>query len=173
MHQNQDSVCEETIYEKIFMDQSQSIRNFIYYKCGDLAVAEDMAQEAFLKLWNNCAKVPIENAKAYLYTVARNSFLKLVAKKKVQLKHAPDSSTTLNKEDPEFILEEKQFQEQLNIAIGNLPDKQREVFLLNKIEKKKYREIAEMLDISVKAVEKRMHLALVTLRKEIPYFKKK
>jgi len=51
--------------------------------------------------------------------------------------------------------------------LANLPSKQREVFLLNRIDKKKYAEIAEMLGISVKAVEKRMQKALIIIRKEI------
>ena len=70
-------------------------------------------------------------------------------------------------ESPEFILLEKEFMEKLETTIANLPDKQREVFLLNRIEKKKYKEIAEMLNISTKAVEKRMHQALVIMRQEI------
>ena len=57
------------------------------------------------------------------------------------------------------------------LVIANLSEKQREVFLLNRIEKKKYKEIAEMLGISVKAVEKRMHGALKSLREEINFFK--
>jgi RNA polymerase sigma-70 factor (ECF subfamily) len=48
-----------------------------------------------------------------------------------------------------------------------LPEKQRLVFLLSRIEKMTYKEIAELLDISVKAVEKRMHKALVSLRESI------
>ena len=46
-------------------------------------------------------------------------------------------------------------------------EKQKEVFLLSRIEKMKYREIAEMLEISVKAVEKRMHLALLEMKEKI------
>ena len=46
-------------------------------------------------------------------------------------------------------------------------EKQKEVFLLSRIEKMKYREIAEMLGISVKAVEKRMHLALLEMEEKI------
>ena len=57
--------------------------------------------------------------------------------------------------------------EKLENTISALPEKQREVFLLNRIEKKKYKEIALHLDISVKAVEKRMHQALLVMRKEI------
>ena len=52
-------------------------------------------------------------------------------------------------------------------AISDLPEKQKEVFLLSRIEKMKYREIAEMLEISVKAVEKRMHLALLEMKEKI------
>ena len=52
-------------------------------------------------------------------------------------------------------------------AIYALPEGQRLVFLMNRIDKRKYREIAEELGISQKAVEKRMHQALVTLRKEL------
>ena len=62
---------------------------------------------------------------------------------------------------------EKEFMEKLESTIDNLPEKQREVFLMNRIEKMKYKEIALHLDISVKAVEKRMHQALVVMRKEI------
>ena len=57
--------------------------------------------------------------------------------------------------------------DKLQIAIDGLTLGEREVFLLNRIENKKYREIAEMLNISVKAVEKRMHGALIKLRKSV------
>ena len=50
-------------------------------------------------------------------------------------------------------------------AIADLPENQRIVFLMNRLDKKTYKEIAELLDISVKAVEKRMHKALKELRK--------
>ena len=57
--------------------------------------------------------------------------------------------------------------EKLTRAIDNLSDGQRIAFLMNRVEGKKYREIAEILGISVKAVEKRMSQALKALRKEI------
>jgi len=55
----------------------------------------------------------------------------------------------------------------LDRALNNLPDNQRITFLLNRIDGKKYAEIAEMEGVSVKAIEKRMHLALKTLREQI------
>jgi len=52
-------------------------------------------------------------------------------------------------------------------AIQNLNETQRVAFLMHRIDKKKYAEIAEELNISVKAVEKRIHLALLQLRKKL------
>ena len=60
-----------------------------------------------------------------------------------------------------------EFQQQLEATLAELPDGAREVFLLNRIDGLKYREIAELLGISQKAVEKRMHRALVSMR-ELP-----
>ena len=56
-------------------------------------------------------------------------------------------------------------------AISNLTESQRTAFLLHRIEGKKYAEIAEIIGISVKAVEKRIHGALVSLRLEIEQIK--
>ncbi len=167
MPEKQKSVCEQKNFEYIFKNFSESIRNFIYYKCGDIQQAEDLTQEAFIKLWDNCSKVVFEKAKSFLFTVANNAFLNEVAHKKVVLKH----QTTLLKDrtniTPEFLLEEKEFMVKLKTVISDLPVKQREVFLLSRIEKKKYKEIAEITGISIKAVEKRMSLALITIREKI------
>lgn len=167
MPEKQKSVCEQKNFEYIFKNFSESIRNFIYYKCGDIQQAEDLTQEAFIKLWDNCSKVVFEKAKSFLFTVANNAYLNEVAHKKVVLKH----QTTLLKDrtniTPEFLLEEKEFMVKLKTVISDLPIKQREVFLLSRIEKKKYKEIAEITGISIKAVEKRMSLALITIREKI------
>ncbi|HBY69257.1 MAG TPA: RNA polymerase subunit sigma-70, partial [Flavobacteriaceae bacterium] len=105
--------------------------------------------------------------KSFLYTVCNNAFLNEVAHHKVVLKHAKRQPEKTNFHSPEFLMEESQFHEKLKTSLENLSEAQRTAFLLNRIEGKKYKEIAEILDISVKAVEKRMSLALKSLRKEI------
>ncbi len=167
VHPSQESnVCQESVYNGIFKDTSKTIFNYIYYKFGNEEKAHDAVQEAFIKLWENCTKVPPKKAKSFLYTVANNLYLNVLKAEKVRLKYADKSLKTTN-ENPEFILEEKQFQEKLDAALESLPENQRATFLMNRIDGLKYTEIAELEGVSIKAIEKRMHLALKSLRKKI------
>jgi len=161
------NVCDKQVFSLIFKANSKTIFNYIYYKFGNKEKANDAMQEAFVKLWENCAKVSSEKAKSYLYTVANNLYLNVIKAEKVRLKYADRHSNTISNESPEYILEEKQFKEKLDAAINSLPENQRTTFLLNRIDKKKYAEIAEMEGVSIKAIEKRMHLALKSLREKI------
>jgi RNA polymerase sigma-70 factor (ECF subfamily) len=161
-----DNVCEEKVFNAIFKSNSKTIFNYIYYKYGNEEKAYDAVQEAFVKLWENCAKVAPEKAKAFVYKVANNLYLNVLKAEKVRLKYA-DKAPKTSQESPEFLMEEKEFKEKLDRALNSLPENQRTVFLLNRIDGKKYAEIAEMEGVSVKAIEKRMHLALKTLRAQI------
>jgi len=166
------NTCDEIIFSSFFKSHAKSLRNFLFYRYGNKDQADDLTQEAFIKLWQNCAAVPIEKAKSYIYTVANNSSLNGIAHHKVVLEYEKNfNCSDKTNENPEFILEEKQFKSKLLKAIGNLNETQRVAFLMHRIDGKKYNEIAEELNISVKAVEKRMHLALVELRKQIDTIK--
>lgn len=162
-----DNVCEEQVFSSVFKANSKTVFNYIYYKFGNEEKAHDAVQEAFVKLWENCAKVAPEKAKSYLYTVANNLYLNVIKAEKVRLKYADQHSKSISHESPEYVLEEKQFQKKLDDALNSLPENQRTTFLLNRIDGKKYAEIAEMEGVSVKAIEKRMHLALKALREKI------
>lgn len=161
------SICDEKNFRRVYNAQSKNLRNFLYYKCGDLNKAEDMAQEAFITLWNNCKAVLIEKVKSYLFTVGNRLFLNEYQHKKVVLKFEKNYLQKNQLETPEFLLEEKEFKHQLEQAISNLSEPQREVFLMNRIDKIPFTEIAEKLDLSVKAVEKRMRNALINLKSNL------
>ena len=158
------SICKEKVYKDFYFKHSEYLRNFLYYKSGDMQTAEDLAQDAFIKLWENCKNVELEKAKSYLFTIAHNLFLNKVKHKKVVLEFENNAVQKVDNNDPLFILQKDQFKQQLEKAISDLPEGQRVVYLMNRIDKKKYREIAEELGLSIKAVEKRMHLALKSLR---------
>jgi len=161
-----DDVCKDSVYSSIFRANSRTLFNFIYYKYGNEEKAHDTVQEAFVKLWENCGKVPPEKAKSYLYTVANNLYLNIIKAEKVRLKYA-ESPKQQSNESPEFLLEEKEYKQKLENALNRLPENQRTTFLLSRVDGKKYAEIAEMEGVSIKAIEKRIHLALKSLREEI------
>lgn len=160
-----DQICEENVFKEVYFAHSETLKNFLYYKSGDLSMSEDLTQDAFAKLWENCAKVSLEKSRSFLFTIANNLFFNIKNRDKVKLKFKSRSTSHSNVNDPQFILEEKEFKEKLELAISDLDEGVRLVFLMNRIDKMKYREIAEELNLSVKAVEKRMHKALQTLRK--------
>lgn len=169
---SQNNTCQESVYATFFKSHVKPLRNFLLYKFGNSDQAEDATQEAFIKLWQNCKDVPLEKAKSYIYTIANNTTLNVIAHKKVVLNYEKTSvKNERSNESPEFLMEEDEFKTKLLTAIDNLNETQRIAFLMNRIDGKKYAEIAVELNISVKAVEKRIHLALVELRKKFEYFR--
>ncbi|MCB0400221.1 MAG: RNA polymerase sigma-70 factor [Winogradskyella sp.] len=161
------NICHSKTFEDIYKTYAKDIRSFLFFKTQDINKAEDLMQNVFIKLWDNCSNVDYNKVKSYIFTIANNLFLNEVKHEKVVRNYNKHNQKEKTDISPEFILLEKEFMDKLETAIANLPEKQREVFLMNRIEKKKYKEIAEELSISVKAVEKRMHQALVTMRNVI------
>lgn len=163
------ALCSEKVFRDVFDAQFKLLRNFLAFRFRDLERAEDTAQNAFVILWENCAILKPEQAKSFLFTTAIRLSLNAIKHDKVvsdfSFRVKPQSA---HHESPEFLLVENELKSRLEIAIGNLPEKQRTVFLMNRFENQSYTEIARLLDISVKTVEKRMHLALVALRAVIP-----
>ncbi|MBT8394335.1 MAG: sigma-70 family RNA polymerase sigma factor [Bacteroidia bacterium] len=162
-----DNICNETLFSKVFTKYAEDLHNFLYYKFGDRLNPRDKVQEAFIKLWENCGKVSPEKAKSYLYTVANNLMLNEAAHQKVVLKYQQHKPKEHTNESPEFLMQETEYMQKLQTAISNLTEAERVAFLLNRVEGKRHKEIADLLDIGTKAVEKRIYSALKKLRKEI------
>lgn len=161
-------LCSEAVFKSVFTTHFKTLRNFLVFKYRDAERADDVAQNAFVKLWENCGILKPEQAKSFLYTTAIRLSLNMIKHDQVvadfQWKTQPSST---HSETPEFLLEETELRKQLEKAIADLPEKQRVVFMMNRFENQSYAEIASVLDLSVKAVEKRMHLALVSLRQVV------
>ncbi|MGX1929350.1 RNA polymerase sigma factor [Flagellimonas sp. 2504JD4-2] len=164
MSEKEPSICEPENYNQLFRNLYGPVTRYIYYKCGDLQQAEDIVQNAFLKLWKLCASVQFSKAKSYIYKACNHLFLNEMAHQKVVLKHLNSVRQTKDNESPDFLMEMEEFRKKLKAALGNLPPKEREVFLLSRIEKKTYREIAEITGLTVKGIERRMSKALLQLR---------
>ena len=154
-------------FKQIFDTYYTSIKNYLYYKSGDIDLAEDLTQDVFMKVWDKRDEIHFETVKSLLYTIAGNMLLNKYRHDKVVLNFAERNKDRYDQQSPEYALEEKEFKKQLENTLGAMPEKQRDVFLMNRIDDLTYKEIAERLELSVKAVEKRMHGALTYLREKV------
>ncbi len=154
---------DKAAFESLFHEHYDSIRNFIYYKVGDTQLAEDICQDVFIKVWERRVEIIPEKVKYLCYTIANNLSLNYIKHLKIVYNFRNAFIEKHEFESPEHLLIQKEFDLKLQDAIGDLPEKQRVVFLMNRIDKLTYNEIAERLGLSVKAIEKRMSQALKEL----------
>ncbi|MCX2744103.1 RNA polymerase sigma factor [Mangrovivirga sp. M17] len=162
-----DNVCKEELFKEVFNQHSNDLYKFLYYKYGEENNPHDLVQEAFLKLWDNCKKVTPDKARSFLFTVANNQMLNEISKQKTRINYSKEDHKTHSDESPEYVYRENEYMEQLKKALEELSEEQRVTFLLNRVEGKKHQEIADMLGISRKAVEKRIYTALRILREKV------
>lgn len=167
MENNLNNVCNEAFFERLFRKYFPEIRNFLLYKFGENFLPEDKAQEAFIKLWENCKEVSPDKVRGYLYKVAGNLSLNEVKHAKVVLNYQQSAATDETAETPLFQLEEKEFMERYQKALEKLSVEQRTAFLMARAEGMSHQEIAQVLGITLRAVRKRIYTALDNLRKEI------
>jgi len=130
------------------------------------ALAEEIAQEVMLELWRRRESLAVEQSfRAYLIRSTRNRALNHIRHQRVVSREAEaaalESPTSPSAEDVVLGLE---LERAVRRAIDGLPVNAREVFLLSREQGLKYTEIALVLEISVKTVEKRMGQALSELR---------
>ncbi|MCD2258390.1 sigma-70 family RNA polymerase sigma factor [Psychroserpens sp. XSD401] len=164
MQDKEPSICEENVYNELFRKYYEPVTKYIYYKCGNLHQAEDIVQNVFIKIWKLCATIMYSKAKSYIYSASKHSFLNEVAHEKVVLKHKKTIEESTDYESPDFLIEIDEFRMKLKEAINTLNPKEKEVFLLSRVEDKTYKEIAEITGLTVKAIERRMSKALRELR---------
>ncbi|MCT4672116.1 MAG: RNA polymerase sigma factor [Prolixibacteraceae bacterium] len=160
-------------FEELFSAHFSSLRNYLYYRCGDPDIASDIAQEAFLKLWEKKDKFDSTgNLVGLLYKMSIDLWVSKVRHEKVQKKYSA-TVEEVEYQTPEDVVEYERLVGCYEQALVELPDNQREVFLMSRHDALKYSEIAARLGISVKAVEKRMKNALAFLRSALDYEKRK
>ena len=118
-----------------------------------MELAEDLVQEVFIKVWEKRSTIRKNTVKNFLFTIANNLLMNHFNHMKVVRSYEGQEVQTGTRHavSPQFILEEKEFEEELNRIIGELPESCRVVFLMNRMDKLKYEEIAERLELSVKA----------------------
>jgi len=157
-------------FKSVFDAHYDSIRRFLYFRCGDVDLSEDIAQEVFIKLWDVRDTIREESVLSLLYTIAANLLKNYHKHQKVVLNF--QKNTTLidvNLEEADHPMREQEMKERLERVLSDMPEKCRVPFLMSRIEELTYSEIAQRLDLSVKAIEKRMKEALDFIRNNLEY----
>lgn len=151
---------------KIFFEKYfDSIRSYLYYHCGDSDLSTDLAQDVFIKVWEKKFDIENEKIKGLLYKIAKELLISRYRRKLVEQKYLEKIRFEYQEQTPEDIsIEYEELRSKYETALARLPAGQREVFLMSRNENLKYSEIAERLNLSIKAVEKRMSGALAYLR---------
>jgi RNA polymerase sigma-70 factor (family 1) len=154
-------------FKELFDAHFDAIRNYVYYRSGNPDLATDIAQDTFMRLWEKKSLEKTDNIKSLLYKIAGDLFVssyrrqKLAANFFIKQNHQSHNQ----EETPEDQLQYKELNQRYKTALRRMPEKQRTVFLMSRMDELKYHEIASNLGLSVKAVEKRMKNALAFLKK--------
>lgn len=161
-----ESVCEENVFKHLFSKHYKVLRNYLNYRFKDVDIADEYAQNAFIILWQHCGKIKPIQAKKFLFTTSYRLVLNHYRSKKIANRHNEQiKPEIIDYDTPDLLFDENELNIKIYEAIKALPEKQRIVFMMNRFEDQTYKDIAELLQISVKSVEKRMQRALINLRK--------
>ena len=170
---------DQRISEVVRRERSR-LRNFIRRRVPDPLDAEDILQDVFYKLVEaNRLLMPIEHVTGWLFRVARNRITDLFRKKKPQTFTdagiEDESGELLQIEDllpspeagPEAVYLRNLLLEELELALEELPDEQREVFVGHELEGRSFKEMAEETGVSVNTLLSRKRYAVMHLRERL------
>jgi RNA polymerase sigma factor (sigma-70 family) len=169
------------ISDVVGREQSR-LRNFIRRRVPDQRDAEDILQEVFYELVEaNRLLMPIEHVTGWLFRVARNRITDLFRKKKPEsfsdaaVADGDDDEELMQLEDllpspdagPEALYARGVLLDEIELALDELPDEQREVFVWHEIEGRSFKEMAAETGVSVNTLLARKHYAVLHLRERL------
>lgn len=165
-----DVVAFETLFRKYYT----ALQRFIWGYVNSEAVAEELVQELFTRIWENRADLSISGSfKSYLFRAARNLSIDHLRHQQVKQNWNKEQKAIHKYSDyPKSLderLHDKLVLEEVKQFIQELPKRRREIFMLSRYENMKYREIADLLDISMSTVETQISRALKMLRSKFSH----
>jgi len=165
---------------EIVAEERSRLRNFIRRRVADPADVEDILQDVFYKLVKaNRLLMPIDHVTGWLFSVARNRITDLFRKRREET--LSDSSVEdedgdlLRIEDllpspaagPEALYARHVLLDELELAIGELPDEQREVFIAHELEGRPFKELSAESGVNVNTLLSRKRYAVLHLRERL------
>lgn len=151
-------------FSALFNAHFEDLRRYMLYRSGNEEIATDLAQETFMLVWEKQMTIDPGKVKGLLFKIAGDLFISQYRKQQVAFNFfqafQPDNKSIT----PEDELNFQELKDAYEAALKSMPEKQRTVFLMSRIDELKYKEIADQLGLSIKAIEKRMSQALDHLK---------
>ena len=158
--------------EQLFKTHFRGLHAYAYTILRDGHLAEEIVQVVFVKLCERASRINIESSlESYLYRSVYNESLNHQKHEKVKARYR-----TMMSRKQEIAAQEPAsgdypaLETRLRLALSELPQQCRTVFLMSRFEELKYREIADRMGISVKTVENQMGKALRIMRQKLKGF---
>lgn len=153
-------------YDAVFLRWYPQVRRFLFTLVKKEALADDLAQSVFMKLWLFRSRLnPAQSLKNYLMVLSRNAAMDFFRSKYHTLQ--ADLPTPPERVAPERTEQKAEYTEtstRIRQAVEEMPAQRREVFKMSRFEQLSSEEIAARLGLSVRTVEKHIQLALKDLR---------
>ena len=148
---------------------TRGVFNVVYRMCGDSLIAEDAAQETFLRAWQNLSsyrpQMPLRN---WLYRIAFNAGMDMLRKeKRILPTDIEDLPLADERPGPESQASQRERAALVQKAVLSLPDASRAVLVLKEYEGMSYHEIADALDIPIGTVMSRLNYARKLLKEKL------
>ena len=157
------------VFREMYEENYRKVFQYFILKAKNESVAQDLTQQTFIKLWVYRGSVDVNlTIDQQLFRKAKQVFIDWLRTQAVYRKRFEKNiNFAENKEEALFVnpAPENELKFTLKVAIESLPEKRKRVFELKHIEGLSYKEIAEMLGISVKTVDNQLMKATAHLRK--------
>lgn len=156
-------------FEALFREHYEGLGRYAFSFVKDQTASEDIVQKLFVNIWEKRKELQIHEIKSYLYRSVYNFSMNEIKRMKRNQFHSEinDRMEVFSNLDSSVLLQEKELESKIELAIQSLPEKCGEVFRLSRFNELSYKEISEKLNISVKTVENHMGKALRILRVEL------
>jgi len=152
-------------FEELYRLYQKPLVNYLFRLSWNRALAEDLLQEVFLRLWKAAASYePTAKVSTYVFRIAHNLFLNEAARRREMVLEGADAEL---RQDPASDLARREITSAVKKAVEALPEGEREVLLLAEYSGFKYAEISEILGIPVGTVKSRMFSATQRLKEAL------
>ena len=155
-------------FEILFQKYYVRFYNFVFNLTKSSQTAEDIIQNVFMKIWINRANLrPDQSIHNYIYVLSKREMLNHIRDRKayVQVERLVMAEQP-SEEVTDQSMSLKELDERIRRFIADMPEQRRKVFLLSRYRGLTNKEIAEMMGLSVRTVDRHINLALTSLKKE-------